>query len=103
MRRAQSLGVQPAVPPRLKELLNLTLGQQTLRHAPLIPEYMDMVFLDQPSSNEAYKLLAAPFSQGQDTTELASVAAEHVEHVDKKPRHTRAIFVEGCKCDSPNG
>ena len=102
MRRAQSLGVQPAVPPRLKDLLNLTLGQQTLRHAPLIPEYMDMVFLDQPSSNEAYKLLAAPFSQGQDTTELASVAAEHVEHVDKKPRgmfkygvwHTPEQFLE---------
>ena len=109
MRQAQSLGVQPVIQPRLKELLNLTLGQQTLRHAPLIPEYMDMVFLDQPSSNEAYKLLAAPFSQGQDTTEPASVAAERassaaeqVEHVDKKPRgmfkygvwHTPEQFLE---------
>ena len=36
---AEQMGVIPSLQPRLKELLNLSLGHQTLRHEPLIPEH----------------------------------------------------------------
>ena len=67
--RAEQLSVVPSIQPRPKELLNLGLGQQTLRHEPLIPEYSIIEWLDKPSPLESHKLLAAPLSHGGSNTE----------------------------------
>ena len=82
LQQARSMGVEPTVQQRLKDLLKLNLGQQTVRHPPLIPEYKTFVYLDTPSSDEAYKLLAAPITHGADNTEQPE------EHTTKRPRTT---------------
>ena len=41
------LGLEPQVHPRLKDLLTYSLGAQTIRHPPLVPEYKDFAYLDQ--------------------------------------------------------
>ena len=82
LQRANSMGVEPQVQQRLKDLLKLNLGQQTVRHPPLIPEYKTYVYLDMPSSDKAYKLLAAPITHGAENTEQPE------EHTTKRPRTT---------------
>lgn len=57
-----------ALQPRLKELLQLGLGHQTVRHEPLFQEYDEVLHLDEPCNNDAYKLLA-PATQGHKTPE----------------------------------
>jgi hypothetical protein len=66
---ATTLGVVPQVSSRLKDLLKLNLGQQTVRHPPLIPEYKEYVHSETTISDPAYKLLAAPPVTGEQTTE----------------------------------
>ena len=61
---AAHMGVIPSLQPRLKELLNLNLGHQTLRHEPLIPEYATVFQTDAPVQHESHKLLSAPFFTG---------------------------------------
>ena len=86
--------VVPTMMPRLKELLTLSLGQQTLRHPALIPEYADIVTSDHVINDEAYKLLlAAPFSTGDDITEQQDdqqqeTKGQECEQFKKKPRPT---------------
>ena len=69
LQMAQTMGITPQVPARLKDLLKLHMGNQTVRHPPLIPEYKTYVHSDTPVSDEAYKLLAAPSSHGAKATE----------------------------------
>ena len=112
LQSAAKLQVVPVIQPRLKDLLNLGLGQQTLRHDPLIPEFAEVITTDMPSTNEAHKLLAAPFSQGHNNTELQNEAGikntqlddlesqPEVEHADdgqsEQPRKKcRGIFKYG--------
>ena len=66
---AKTLGVVPQVSSRLKDLLKLNLGQQTVRHPPLIPEYKEYIHSATTMSDPAYKLLAAPPVTGEQTTE----------------------------------
>ena len=66
---AQTMNITPKVSARLKDLLKLNMGQQTVSHPPLVPEYKSYVYSDVPESNEAYKLLAAPPFQGAESTE----------------------------------
>ena len=56
------LGLEPQVHPRLKDLLTYSLGAQTIRHPPLVPEYKDFAYLDQPVDLPSYKLLASPIT-----------------------------------------
>ena len=44
LQMARTLGVTPQIQPRLKDLLKLNMGQQTVRHPPLVPEYKTFVF-----------------------------------------------------------
>ena len=55
--------------PKLKDLMKLQLGQQSIKHPPLIPEFKDFVFLEKPSDESHLKLLAAPYNQGQQQLE----------------------------------
>ena len=80
---AAHMGVIPSLQPRLKELLNLNLGHQTLRHEPLIPEYATVFQTDAPLQHESHKLLSAPFSQGHHSTEQPEGTQEHKS---KRPR-----------------
>lgn len=89
---AAQLAVVPCVQPRLKELLNLGLGQQTVRHEPLIPEYAEVLLLDKPSTLESHKLLAAPFSPGGHTTEQPE--EEHTTEEPDRKRH-KGVFKYG--------
>ena len=66
---AKALGVVPRVSSRLKDLLKLNLGQQTVRHPPLIPEYKEYIHSATTMSDPAYKLRAAPPVTGEQTTE----------------------------------
>ena len=66
---AKTVGVVPQVSFRLKDLLKLNLGQQTVRHPPLIPEYKEYIHAETTMSDTAYKLLAAPPVTGEQTTE----------------------------------
>ena len=81
---AKTMGITPQVPARLRDLLKLHMGQQTIRHQPLIPEYKTYVHSDTPVSDEAYKLLAAPPSNGAGTTEQLDDQGTP----NKKPRTT---------------
>ena len=63
------MNITPKVPATLKDLLKFNMGQQTVSHPPLVPEYKTYVFSDVPESNEAYKLLAAPPLKGAESTE----------------------------------
>ena len=63
------LGLTPQVHPRLKDLLTYSLGAQTIRHPPLVPEYREFAYLDQPVDLPTYKLLASPV-QGANTETL---------------------------------
>ena len=56
------LGLEPQVHPRLKDLLTYSLGAQTIRHPPLVPEYKGFAYLDQPVDLPSYKLLASPIT-----------------------------------------
>ena len=80
---AAHMGVIPSLQPCLKELLNLNLGHQTLRHEPLIPEYATVFQTDAPLQHESHKLLSAPFSQGHHSTEQPEGTQEHKS---KRPR-----------------
>ena len=60
LQMAKKLGVTPQIQPRLKDLLKLNMGQQTVRHPPLVPEYKTFVFSESTVADPAYKLLAAP-------------------------------------------
>ena len=77
LQSAARMNVVPSVQPRLKELLNLNLGHQTLRHEPLIPEYATVFQTDVPVQQESHKLLSAPLSQGHHGTEQPEVTQEH--------------------------
>ena len=77
---AEQMGVIPSLQPRLKELLNLSLGHQTLRHEPLIPEYAMVFHTDAPIQHESHKLLSAPFSQGHHSTEQPEETQVPQEH-----------------------
>ena len=55
--------------PKLKDLMKLLLGQQSIKHPPLIPEFKDFVFLEKSSDEPHLKLLAAPYNQGQQQLE----------------------------------
>ncbi|CAL1163338.1 unnamed protein product [Cladocopium goreaui] len=69
---------------RLKDLLRLGLGSQSIKHPPLVPEYKDFIHLDEATPNPAYKLLAAPPQQGPNDTEQQ----EPEEAPNKRPRTT---------------
>ena len=84
LQMAKTFGVTPQIQPRLKDLLKLNMGQQTVRHPPLIPEYKTFVFSQSPVSDPAYKLLAAPLQQGAESTEQH----EHQETPCKRSRKT---------------
>lgn len=77
---ATSHGVSPTLQPRLKELLQLGLGTQTVRHQPLVAEYLEVQQLDSPCDLEAYKLLSAPSNQGHQTPE------QPAESPQKRPK-----------------
>ena len=62
-------GVHPKVCPRLKDLLKMNMGSQTVRHPPLVPEYKMYVHTEKAVTDPAYKLLAAPSNPGADDTE----------------------------------
>eukprot|EP00435_Cladocopium_sp_Y103_P021325 s1919_g5.t1 len=72
LQEAEKRNIRPVLNPRLKDLLKLGLGQQSLRHAPLIPEYSHYLHLEEPSNNAAHKLLAAPLHSGATNTEQPS-------------------------------
>ena len=69
LQMAQTMNITPEAPAKLKDLLKFNMGQQTVSHPPLVPEYKTYVFSDVPESNEAYKLLAAPPLKGAESTE----------------------------------
>ena len=77
-------GIKPMPSKRLKDLLKLGLGSQTIKHSPLVPEYKDFVYLDEAAPNPAYKLLAAPPQQGPNNAEQH----ETDEAPSKRPRTT---------------
>ena len=54
--------------PKLKDLMKLQLGQQSIKHPPLIPEFKDFVFLEKPSDESHLKLLEQPHSLEETTT-----------------------------------
>ena len=62
-------GIKPVPSKRLKDLLKLGLGSQSLKHPPLVPEYKEFAYLDDATPNPAYKLLAAPPQRGPNDTE----------------------------------
>ena len=62
-------GVHPKVCPRLKDLLKMNMGSQSVRHPPLVPEYKMYVHTEEAVTDPAYKLLAAPPNPGADDTE----------------------------------
>lgn len=64
---AAKLHVVPQQCPKLKDLLRLGLGQQSIRHPPLIPEFREFLHLDTPTNNPAYKLLVAPPTSGDNS------------------------------------
>ena len=76
-------GLTPQVHPRLKDLLTHSLGAQTIRHPPLVPEYKDFAYLDQPVDLHSYKLLASPV-QGASTETLEKETPQKKSRV----RHT---------------
>ena len=69
LQMAQSMNIKPEVPAKLKDLLKSNMGQQTLSHPPLVPEYKTYVYTDVPETKENYKLLAAPHPTGVESTE----------------------------------
>ena len=79
------LGVQPTPSLRLKDLLRLGLGQQSIRHPPLVPEYKEFLHLSDISKNPAHKLLAAPPHHGEINTEQQQ---DLEEGPVKRPRTT---------------
>ncbi|CAL1152867.1 unnamed protein product, partial [Cladocopium goreaui] len=90
LQMAKKLGVTPQIQPRLKDLLKLNMGQQTVRHPPLIPEYKTFVFSESPSPDPAYKLLAAPLQQGAEST-------EQLEHQETPRKRSRRTFKYGVR------
>ena len=88
LQKAQTQNVVPVLSQRLKDLLKLGLGQQTVRHPPLVPEFVDYKYLDTPTSDPAYKLIAAPLSQGHTTT-------EQLEGVKESNKRARTTFKYG--------
>ena len=64
LQMAASMGVAPQVPQRMKDLLRMGIGHQSVKHHPLIPEYKAYVHAEQPVSNPSHKLLAAPPQTG---------------------------------------
>jgi hypothetical protein len=62
-------GVKPSPSRRLKDLLRLGLGQQSIKHHPMVPEYKEFLHLEAVSTNPAHKLLAAPPQHGELNTE----------------------------------
>ena len=77
------LGLTPQVHPRLKDFLTYSLGAQTIRHPPLVPDYKDFAYLDQPVDLPSYKLLASPV-QGANTDTLEKETPQKKSRV----RHT---------------
>eukprot|EP00435_Cladocopium_sp_Y103_P033666 s1851_g8.t1 len=73
LQKAHSMKVVPQMSQRLKDLLKLGLGQQSIRHPPLVPEFAEYKYMDMPVTNPAFKLLAAPLQQGQQNTEQLEV------------------------------
>ena len=67
--QAADMGVNPHFSPRLKDLLKMTMGTQSTKHPPLVPEYKMFVHTACAENNPAYKLLAAPFPTGAEDTE----------------------------------
>ena len=61
---AASHGINLMLEPKLKDLMKLQLGQQSIRPPPLIAEFKTFVFLEKPSTDSSMKLLAAPINQG---------------------------------------
>ena len=59
--------LEPAILPRLKDLLKMKLASQSVRHPPLIPEYKQFLHSDVPIEIESHKLLAAPSPTGAST------------------------------------
>lgn len=65
MNFATSRKVDVRVDAKLKDLMRLQLGQQILKHPPLIAEFKTFVFTEKPINDSSHKLLAAPINQGQ--------------------------------------
>ena len=78
-------GIKPVPSKRLKDLLKLGLGSQSLKHPPLVPEYKEFAYLDDATPNPAYKLLAAPPQRGPTTL---SSTSETEEAPNKRARTT---------------
>ena len=73
---------------RLKDLLRLGLGSQSIKHPPLVPEYKDFIHLDEATPNPAYKLLAAPPQQGPNDTEQQEPEEAPKQKTEDKPSNT---------------
>ena len=80
---AATKDVVPKINPKLKDLLKQGMGHQNLKHSPLIPEYKCYMHTEREQSNEAYKLIAAPFSTGIEDTEQPGPS----EPQSKRPRN----------------
>lgn len=82
------------VSPKLKDLLRMGFGQQSIRHPPLVPEFKEFVFPEIPSSDSSRKLIIAPpltgeLSEQSPEKELHYPAHEfEVDHGVKRRRRT---------------
>ena len=65
--------------------MKLQLGQQSIKHPPLIPEFKDFVFLEKSSDEPHLKLLAAPYNQGQQQLEQPHSLEEATTETTTRP------------------
>ena len=87
-------GVKPTPSRRLKDLLRLGLGQQSIKHQPLVPEYKGFLHLDAASMNPAHKLLAAPPQHGELNTEQQHFDEQYVPE-EGPTKRSRTTFKYG--------
>ena len=87
-------GVKPSPSRRLKDLLRLGLGQQSIKHQPLVPEYKEFLHLDAVSMNPAHKLLSAPLQHGELNTEQQYFDEQYVPE-EGPTKRSRTTFKYG--------
>ena len=98
---ASSRGVVVSKSHKLKDLMKLQLGQQSIRHPPLIPEFKDFVFLEKSSDEPHLKLLAAPYNQGQQQLEQPHSLEEATTETTTRPSG-RQMYKYGVWHSQPN-
>ena len=82
---ASSRNIVVSQTPKLKDLMKLQLGQQSIKHPPLIPEFKDFVFLEKSSDEPHLKLLAAPYNRGQQQLEQPHSLEETTTETTARP------------------